>query len=165
MSGVEFSWDNPNLLLSQVESMLRQQGTRIKSVPERAVRQGTFELLAIVQKNMPRRTSTLVRSVQATVKRMSEDLLEGRVGTWMQYARFVEEGTGIYGPLGKPILITATKRKGLFWGAYDGNGRAIVRKSVVVKGMKPRSPFQRSVAQFLPRYLEIIQQELAKEAA
>jgi hypothetical protein len=165
MSGVEFSWDNPNLLLSQVESLLRKQGARIKSVPERAVRRGTFELLALVQKNTPRRTSTLVRSVQAIVRKISDDLVEGRVGTWMQYARFVEEGTGIYGPLGKPILITATKRKGLFWGAYDANGRPIVRKRVVVKGMKPRSPFQKAVAQFLPRYLEIIQQELAREAA
>jgi hypothetical protein len=161
---VEFHWDNPNMVVTEVTRMLRDRGQAIRAVPDRAVRRGTFELLKLVQANVPKVTSTLVRSITAVVKRISADIVEGKVGTWLEYARYVEHGTGIYGPLKRPIIIAAKSKRGLFWGAYDGDGNAIVRRRVQIKGMKPRSPFGQAVAEFLPRYIEIIQQELAREA-
>jgi hypothetical protein len=38
-------------------------------------------------------------------------------------------------------------------------------KSVRVQGMKPRAPFAKAMAKFLPRYVQIIEQELARETA
>jgi hypothetical protein len=162
---VEFEWKDPNLVLSQVQKMLVERGERIARVPERALRRGTFELLKLVQAEVPKLTSTLVRSITATVNRISADMIEGRVGTWLVYARYLEEGTGIYGPKKKPILITARNKKGLFWGAHDAEGRAIVRRSVLSPGMKPRAPFAKAMANFLPRYQQIILEELAREGA
>lgn len=161
---IAIEWDNPNKIISEVTRMLSDRGQAIRAIPELAVRRGTFELLKLVQSKVPKVTSTLVRSITAVVKRISADVVEGKVGTWLEYARYVEYGTGIYGPLKRPITIVAKAKRGLFWGAYDEDGKAIVRRRVQIKGMKPRSPFGQAVAEFLPRYIEIIQQELAREA-
>jgi hypothetical protein len=162
---VEFQWDNPNKVVSEVTRMLNERSQAIRAIPERAVRRGTFELLKLVQAKVPKVTSTLVRSITAVVKKISDDVVEGKVGTWLEYARYVEYGTGIYGPLKRPILITAKAKKGLFWGAYDAEGDPVIRRRVQVKGMKPRSPFAQAVAEFLPRYVEVIRQELARVAS
>ncbi len=162
---VKFEWDNPNKLVEQVIEMLRAKGRAIARVPEAAVRRGTFELLAMVQKLTPKKTSTLVRSLTATVERLDGTTVEGRVGTWLKYAPFVEYGTGIHGPEKRPILIMARAKRGLFWGAYDADGKPIIRRSVKVLGMKPRAMFGQGVASFVPRYIQIIEQELAKETA
>jgi len=164
-STIKFAWDNPNKLVGQVTEMLREKGRAIARVPELAVRRGTFELLAIVQALTPTKTSTLVRSLTAKIERLDAKTVQGRVGTWLQYAPYVEEGTGIYGPQKQPIVIMARAKRGLFWGAYDANGKPIIRRSVKVLGMKPRAMFAQGVAQFMPRYVEIIEQELAKETA
>ncbi|MGE5487567.1 MAG: HK97 gp10 family phage protein [bacterium] len=161
---IQFEWDNPNRVVAEVTRMLNDRGRAIRAIPDRAVRRGTFELLKLVQTKVPKVTSTLVRSITAVVKRISADVVEGKVGTWLEYARYVEYGTGIYGPLKRPITIAAKNKRGLFWGAYDEDGKPIVRRRVQIKGMKPRSPFGQAVAEFLPRYIEIIQQELAREA-
>ncbi len=161
---VRFEWDNPNKVLADVRQMLEARGQAIRNVPEAAVRRGTFELLKLVQEEVPKVTPTLVKSITAVVTKISADLVEGKVGTWIEYARYLEEGTGVYGPLKRPITIVAKKRKGLFWGAYDEDGDPIVRKRVTIQGMKPRAPFGKAMARFLPRYIEIIEQELARAA-
>lgn len=162
---VRFEWDNPNQLFIQVEKLLRTQGTRIQQIPDTAIRRGVFELLAIIQKRLPKKTSTLVRSVTAVVKRISADIVEGTVGTYLEYARYLEEGTGIYGPMKRPIVIVPKTKQALFWGAYGANGKPLMAKSVSNPGIKPLGIFADSTQAFLPRYAEIIQEELAKAAA
>ncbi len=54
------------------------------------------------------------------------------VGTNVQYARYVQEGTGIYGPGGTPIVPTSSKF--LSWIGADGN--RIFAKSI--QGSPPR---------------------------
>jgi hypothetical protein len=163
--GITFEWNDPNALLVQVRKMLDAQANRIRQVPERAIQRGTFELLKLVQAKAPKKTSTLVRSIHAAVRKLSADLIEGRVGTWLEYARYLEEGTGLYGPAKRAIEIVPKSKKALFWGGYDENGGPLVRKKVVVKGITPRGYFAAAVAEFLPRYVQIIQEELAKESA
>ncbi len=164
MSSVEFRWDNPNQVVAQVRQMLEERGQAIRRVPEMAVRRGTFELLKLVQEETPKVTSTLVRSLTAVVNKIAADVIEGKVGTWLEYARYVEEGTGIHGPKKQPILVTAKQAKALFWGGYDKDGEPVFRRRVTIKGMKPRAPFGKAMARFLPRYIEIIEQELARQA-
>lgn len=160
--GIRFEFDNPNRLYSQVERMLRDRGQAIQQIPDRAIRRGIFELLALIQADLPKRTSTLVRSVTAVVVQVSKDVLEGKVGSPMKYARYLEEGTGVFGPKGTPITILPRSRKGLYWGAFDSKGKALVRTRAVVQGIKPRGYFANATSKFIPRYLEIIQDEVRR---
>jgi hypothetical protein len=66
----------------------------------------------------------------------------GRVGTNVKYAKFVHDGTGIYGPTGQ--LIRPKHAKALRWkskqyGAKKGKGKGYAFAQYV-KGMKP-NPF------------------------
>lgn len=160
-----FEWDDPNKLVTQVTELLRERGQAIRRVPDRAIRRGVFELLGEVQKLVPKKTSTLVRSITAAVNRISADVIEGKVGSFLEYARFIEEGTGVYGPKGQPITIVAKNKKALFWGAQNAKGGPLMARRVVIQGIKPRAPFATAVGAFLPRYLQIIEEELAKERA
>jgi hypothetical protein len=158
---LKFELDDPKVLAEQLNIVLQGRAEAIRRVPVSALRQGVFELLAIVQRNVPKRTATLVRSITAVVVKISEDISEGRVGTALKYAKFLEEGTGLYGPNRQPIPIVAKNRKALFWGAYDGQGGALFRTRVLVKGIKPRHMFGDAIAEFLPRYQQIVEQHLA----
>lgn len=60
-----------------------------------------------------------------------------RIGTPVNYARWVHDGTGIYGPRGLPI--TPKTAKMLVWQAKKG-GKLMFAKTV--KGMRP-NPFLR----------------------
>jgi len=162
---MEFDWKNPDEVAAEVERRLRARGAALRRIPERAVRRATFELLALVQRLVPKATSTLVRSITAKVERPAPGLVEGRVGTWLEYAPWVEEGTGIYGPRREPILILPKRKRALFWGAVDASGKPVIRKKALVRGMRPRRPFGRALRQFVPRYVRIIEQEIEREAA
>lgn len=161
---MRFDWDNPAKLLDQVTKMLEERSAKFERIPERAVRRAAPELQARVMALTPKRTSTLVRSIGFRVDRNADGSVTAVVGTPMAYAPFVEYGTGIYGPERRPILITAKQKRGLFWGAYDAKGNPIIRRSVRIQGMKPRAMFGQAVRDFLPRYEEIIRQELVREA-
>lgn len=159
-----FQWDNSAQLLDQLTKLLEERAEKFARIPERAVRRAAPELQARVMALTPKKTSTLVRSIGFRVDRNSDGTVTAVVGTHMAYAPFVEFGTGIYGPERRPILITAKQKRGLFWGAYDATGNPIIRRSVKIQGMKPRAMFGQAVRDFLPRYEEIIRQELAREA-
>ncbi len=73
----------------------------------------------------------------------------GRVGTNVEYALFVHEGTGVYGPLGRPYTIVPRAKKALafVWrGAPippNGRGGRHVYKRVTIQGTRPK-PFLRN---------------------
>ena len=60
------------------------------------------------------------------------------VGSTSKVAGFLELGTGIYGPEGKPIVITPVDKKALMW-----NGAEHPYAKVVIDGMRPRFYFRR----------------------
>lgn len=161
---ITIDWQDHNRLFDQVYRALREEGIRLGRVPERAIQRGAMELQARVQRLAPKKTSTLVRSITTRIERVRDGVILARVGTHMHYAPYVEHGTGIHGPKHQAIEIVARKAKGLFWGAYNADGRPIIRRRVRIAGMKPRRPFGRAIADFLPRYREIIRQELEKAA-
>lgn len=161
----EFQFDDPDALSAQLNGLLKDRGAAIGRVPVSALKRGVFEFLALVQDFAPKKTSTYVRSITALIERISDNINEGRVGTPLEYARFLEEGTGIYGPRAQAITILPKNRKALFWGAFDGNGKALIRKRAMVQGMQARAPFANAIRQFIPRYEEIMREELAKGIA
>ena len=161
---VVIQFQDANKFLAEVLKTLQENGRKISRVPLRAVRRGTFALLASIQRNTPKKTSTLVRSLTGEVRETSSTLITGHVGTPLKYARYVEEGTGVFGPRKQPITIMAKNRKALNWGAFDEKtGKPIFRRQVVIQGMKPQRMFAKGAADFVPKYLNIIDEELAKE--
>lgn len=91
----------------------------------------------------PRRINTgLLRASISTQLSVQPQWLVMRVGTGVRYARWVHDGTGIYGP--KKTLIKPKQAKALVfeskvYGAKKGKfvGKVVVKS---VKGMKP-NPF------------------------
>ncbi|HEX4135914.1 MAG TPA: HK97 gp10 family phage protein [Bryobacteraceae bacterium] len=161
----DFQFDDPDELSAQVNQLLTERGSTIRRVPASALKRGVFEFLALVQDLAPKKTSTYVRSITALIQQISNDIGEGRVGTPLEYARYLEEGTGVFGPKGQPITILPTNKKALWWGAFDGNGKALIRKRAVIQGMQARAPFANAIRQFIPRYEVIVREELAKGIA
>jgi hypothetical protein len=158
---VDFQFDDPAGLVTKLDELLRERGGRIGAVPVSALRRGVFELLAMVQDLAPKKTATFVRSITAVVQKIGEDISEGRVGSSLEYARYLEEGTGVFGPKGQPIM--PKSKKALFWGAFDGKGKPLIRKRV--QGMQARAPFATAIARFIPRYEVILREELGKGIA
>ncbi len=160
---VKFEWDNPNKLVEQVTEMLRAKGRAIARVPEAAVRNAAFELLAILKHKLPKgKTSKLTQTTGVQIDRLSDGTIQARIGTHLQYAPWVEYGTGIYGPLKRRIVARGP------WPLQQPQlplvkGKVQYRWSIA--GMRPRPVFGQSTIAFLPRYVEIIERELAKETA
>jgi len=157
---IQFAWQNPDKLLLQVRTMLLAQKVRISRVPELAIRNAAPELQSRIQMALPKKTSTLVRSVSVRFDRPAPGVLRARIGSHMVYAAYVEYGTGVFGPKAKPIVIVAKNRKVL---AGASRGKMGFRKRVTIQGMKPRPVYAQQTAAFMPRYTDIIRRELAKE--
>lgn len=94
---------------------------------------------AKAKKEVPVKTSNLLRSITSNV---SADGKKGEIRAIAPYAKYVHEGTGLFGPF--KTLIRPTTKKALFW-----PGAAHPVKSV--KGMKPRPFFTRALAQIDPQ--------------
>lgn len=185
---VTLEWRDQNKILAELRRRLASAGQRLAAVPESAVRKGSFALQAMFKQEVPKKTSTLARSIYVRLERLATGFI-GRVGTHLKYARYVEEGTGIYGPKHRPFVVRAKNAKALFWGArvsfasrlkdhrslyrtnttksgvttVAGNGTDLLFvKSVTIRGMKPRAPFSRAFGRFMPVYADITRQEVAK---
>lgn len=121
---------------------LIKRGARVESRAKRNLSGGT---------SGPKRVNT--GHLRSSIKHMLIVRPEGlavRVGTPVHYARYVHDGTGLYGP--KHTLIVPTHGKVLVWrsriyGAKKGKwqGKVVVRS---VKGMRP-NPF---LANALPAF-------------
>lgn len=178
---MRLEWENPERLMQQVKSLLSEQAGRIRQVPDRAVIRGTYELLAAVKRAAPKKTGTFARTLNAKLERRP-DGIQGVVGTWMQYAPYLEYGTGLYGPHKKAFVVKAVNARALRFPAgavgstiatrrplYRGRGGGVTvdrpfvfRKQVTIRGMKPRAPFGKAMALFVPRFAQMIEEELAR---
>lgn len=94
-------------------------------------------------KKTPVKTSNLVNSITSYI---SDKGLSATIKATAPYAKFVHDGTGLYGPLKKEIVITAKNKKALFW-----PGARHPVKSVRQKGMKPRPFFQLAINEINPQ--------------
>jgi hypothetical protein len=160
---MEFAWDNPNQVQRQVRELLAERSVRIAEIPPKAVRLGTFQLLADVKAEVPKKTSTLARSWTAQVDQETQVVTEGRVGSPLPYARYVNEGTGIFGPKKSPIVPRTARALRLpFVEARGGATKVMFRRSI--KGMPATHYFDTAFRNFVPRWLVIIENQVAKEA-
>lgn len=170
MSFISFEWDHPDIH-RQVEEELRRRARFVETIPARAVERGAALLTRMVRENIQRKklqvSRTMLRSVGYVFERINDELVQARVGfpTGIRYPRYLEEGTGLYGPLKQ--LIRPRTKKALAWGKSinlpgGGTGREFVRRSV--KGIRPTRFFSEAVTAFLPRYIEIIDQETMRSA-
>lgn len=111
-----------------------------------------------------RKAALLIEIEAIQVVPKAKDNLMASITTWFEgegsatrgvvkagapYAAWVHNGTGIYGPIGKPIV--PRRAKALYFPV--GTGEMIWRKSV--KGMKPRPFFKWAVEKALPRIAEL----------
>ena len=64
-----------------------------------------------------------------------------------KYARYVHEGTGIYGPMKRPFFVKAKNKKALH---FVWRGAEWVRRSVTIKGMRGRPFFIWAVERVVP---------------
>ena len=69
----------------------------------------------------------------------------------VEYGRYLEEGTGKYGPKGKPFTIEPVNKKALYW---EGAEHPV--KKVTHPGMKPRSIIGPTVDAHLTRIRQTI---------
>lgn len=107
-----------------------------------AVKEGLLNLVeeldARAASEAPVRSSNLVNSLTSY---LTDNGYTGVIKATAPYAEHVHEGTGVYGPNGRPIVIAPTNKKALFW-----PGAAHPVKKVVQQGVRPNPFFDRAAA-------------------
>lgn len=122
----------------------KDQEEFLRQINER-VHRAVLKAHAKVVENTPVDEGDLRRSI--TVERLSDN--EWVIGSNSDIALFLEEGTGIYGPMKKPI--TPVNAKALSW--IDQNGERVFAKSV--KGIKPFRMFHKGAMQLEQELKEV----------
>jgi HK97 gp10 family phage protein len=138
-----------------ISGMREKVNTGFSKGIQRVTAQMTTEAMA----EAPRKTGNLKRSIHAEVASLGgfsgkviQDIGVAKYGPW------VHNGTGLYGPEGKEIIITPTKKKALFW-----KGAKHPVKRSVVKGMKPRPFMKNAFEKKKPEVPEIIKDSIMRE--
>jgi hypothetical protein len=111
-----------------------------------------------VKKNAPTESGRLRASIRTHLINKRLGVLEA----WAPYARYLHEGTGIYGPKRKPIEIKPKEKKALNW---KGAGHPVKRARQ--RGIKPSDFLRMSLAQSRAerRVRQIMQSIVAKHEA
>lgn len=138
----------------QIRGMKQEINTGFSKGIQRVTAQMTFQS----QQNAPYKTGNLRRSIHAEVGSLGG--LSGKViqDTGVaRYGLFVHEGTGIYGPKGKPIV--PVNKKVLAWKA-KGGGMVFARS---VKGMRARPYMKDAFEQKKTEVPEIIKDSIMRE--
>lgn len=94
--------------------------------------------VTLCRSNMPRRTGAMAESVQVDSIYESRSGYTARIVVDSPYARFQNEGTGIYGPDGAPI----TPKSGNVL-VFDGIGGMVFARSV--RGTEPTHFWERTI--------------------
>ncbi len=109
-------------------------------------------------------TGRLRSSIQLRPARRTGNQIEGSVGTSVRYSVFQELGTGIYGPLGRPIRPKTGKVL-----RFVSRGKVVYAREV--RGSRPRYYFRGAVEQnqgrtegYFADALQSVTQQLAKGA-
>ena len=128
--------------------------TQFKAVLERGLKAAAIHLEGRVKRNTPVRTGRLRSSIVH-----KGGGLRYEIGTDVKYARYVEEGTGLFGPRKRKYPIEPRNKKALAWpatgqtaaglgrgpqGTSKRGGSLIVRKRVMHPGIKGVHMFERT---------------------
>ena len=170
---IELQWENPDALAAELKRQLELEFSKIKRVPAKALTEGAFLFQELVRQNIkalqrsPGTLSTvptMIRSVGVEFDRRGADNLIARIGSQLLLLGWLERGTGVHGPRRQSYVIRPRVKKALYWGAQDSSGKPIIRRQVTHPGMKPRQPFGKAAAKFLPLYVATIARVLGEEA-
>jgi hypothetical protein len=164
------------------EDDLREIAKKAAEAVKQAVRLTAVELTGNIRENSPVDHGRLAGSWNMK----STGALSYKVYTAVQYARYVNDGTGIYGPSGKPIqskkqgkIITPKHPNGVL--DFEISGKTIFAKSVKqprlpivfrvggktvyamsVSGMRGRKYVEKSISQTERRKAEFVEIALSK---
>jgi HK97 gp10 family phage protein len=140
----------------------------LQKAPERmkaGIRQGIARSTSILTnaaiEKAPRRYGTLRRSIVSTPMEELGRLVLGKViqdETVAHYGKFVEYGTGIYGPKGQPIRPRTAKV--LAW--KDKSAPKGMRFARSVKGMRPRPYMHPAFEENKDKVKAVLQEEIIK---
>ena len=134
--------------LDDLQRAAASAGANADPVIHGALVNSTNKIQSLARARAPHRTGTLQRSIMPEVSG-----LDALVAVNEKYGVYIEEGTGIYGPMHRPI--TPKVKKVL---VFRINGKKIVTKSI--KGMRARPFFGPAIDQAAP----YIQQQFDKVA-
>ena len=95
-----------------------------------------LEIRNEARQRAPRKTSTLVRSIDQDVKKATATEVEIEIGPQVNYGKWIEQGTGLYGPEKKKIVIVPRRARALRW--LNAQGVPVFARRVESPGMKPR---------------------------
>ena len=119
-----------------------------KKAIARAVEYVAMDIWGNIGREAPRNHGRLASSFQ--IKKLKDT--EWWIYSPVQYARYVQEGTGIHGPEGRPYVIRPVNRRALYWpGAYHPV------KMVVHPGMRPNPYVTRATDRTRRRVSEFAQ--------
>jgi hypothetical protein len=122
------------------KSLMAQDGEVRKDVRRRA-RNVREAAKANVRSMTAHPTGRLASSISfSTVEPRGPDTVAAQVGSDLPYARFVHDGTGVYGPTGSPIVPTS---KPLL--VFDSRRASSVIRAYEVLGQKPKPYLERAL--------------------
>lgn len=113
---------------------------------------GALEIRNEARTRVVRRTSNLMRNINAVVTKSNATEVEVEIGPSVKYGEYVEKGTGVYGPNRKPFVVKVKTAKALRWITAQGiaiskagkvskrsaGNKYAFAKEVTIQGMKPR---------------------------
>jgi hypothetical protein len=134
----------------------RELGANVASAKRAGMIALVEEIEARGVKHTPVRTSELANSETSHV---NQDGSEGRVQATAKHARYIHDGTGLYGPHKKKIVILPNKKKALFWPGAKHPVKKVVQQGIrpnpffkkALKEIRPADVFERGVKEFLKR--------------
>jgi HK97 gp10 family phage protein len=140
----------------EIPSYIKEVPEKIDEVMQQATKESTSLVTKAAQGYAPRKYGALQRSIQGEVRSM----MGGFTGTILQdskvahYGKFVNNGTGIYGPYGQPIV--PLRAKFLQWENDKGWHRA---KSV--RGQEAKHFMEKAMLENKSGIIEIYKKMLA----
>lgn len=121
----------------------------------RAIGNSAFRVEALAKQKAPIEYGNLRGSINTRGPKATANNVEASVGTNMHYARYQEEGTGLYGPRKQPI----TPKSGKFL-VFTVGGKKIFAKSV--RGVRPKRYFRGAKEEATPFFTDQMKGALAR---
>lgn len=99
---------------------LRRRLLAVSAVPEVMLKRWQTRTVQLARKAAPVKTANLAKNIQMGALSKNDATVRANVG----YARYLEFGTGLYGPSGKAYPIRPRRKKALAW-ATTASGRRL----------------------------------------
>ncbi len=137
----------------ELVEQIKKEGIRIIPRIKFGLEQFLHQVADVAKTIVPVRHGRLQTSLTYEVSEKGNSSVEGRVGTNVKYGKYVEFGTGLYGPY--HTLIVPKEAKVLSW---KEKGKRVFAKWS--KGMKPRPYLVPALEKVLPQLFEIMKRAM-----